>query len=178
VENLLQQYAFVTDKAFTLAAETAASATGAVLDFTSYKTFVTQISNGAQLIRGITGAPGDRLSLTPASWTKLLSLVDADGRRVLATNGPTNADGSAQLTATAVDVGGILCFLNSNAAEDMQYNEVALRKAEKPPTTLTSDNVALMGRDVGVLGAFITLPLYPTGIKVYSVTTARSAEKK
>jgi uncharacterized protein len=172
VQNLFQQYALVTDKAFTLAAETAASPVGAVLDFTSYKTLVTQLVTVSEQIRAITGMPGDRLSLTPASWGKLVSLTDADGRRILSSNsGGTGNDGSVNLVTPTVDIGGIQAFFNGNAVEDMQYNESALRKAEKPPLQVQSTNVTKMGQDVGILGAIITLPLYPTAIKVYSLTT-------
>jgi hypothetical protein len=127
VQNLYAQYATVTDKAMTLAAETAATAVGAVLDFTTYKTFVTQIVTTSETIRGITGQPGDRLSLTPASWGKLVSLADSTGRRILSDSGGSNADGSVNLVTPFVDVGGIQCFMNPNALEDMQYNESALR---------------------------------------------------
>jgi hypothetical protein len=149
VQNLYQMYAQVTDQAVTLAAETAASPVGAVLDFTSYKTFVTQIVATSEAIRVITGAPGDRLSLTMASWGKLISLTDTTGRRILSDTGGTNADGSANLVTPFVDVGGILCYMNPRAAEDMQYNETALRVAEKPPLQLSSTNVTLMGQDWG-----------------------------
>jgi len=172
VENLFQQYAQVTDKAFTLASETAATPVGAVLDFTSYKTFASQILVTSEAIRAATGAPGDRLSLTPASWGKLVTLVDADGRRILSSSNSSNSDGSVNLVTPQVDVGGISAFLNVNAVEDMQYNEKSLRKAEKPPLQVQSTNVTKMGQDVGILGAIITLPIYPGGIRVYSLTTA------
>lgn len=176
VADLTAQYAQVTDKAVTLALETAATATGAILDFTSYKTFVAGVVAASEGIRVITGRPGDKLSLTPASWGKLIGLTDADGRRVLASNGATNADGSANFVSQSVNIGGIEAFFNANAVEDMQFNDVSARVAEKPPTQISSDNVALMGRDVGILGAVIPLPLYPTGIKVFSATLREGDE--
>lgn len=170
VQNLFQMYAQVTDQAFTLAAETAATPVAAVLDFTTYKTFATQVLVTSEAIRAATGVPGNRLSLTAASWSKLVSLTDSDGRRILSSQGGTNTDGSVGFTTPSVDVGGIDCFYNPRAAEDMQYNDVALRKAEKPPVQLSSTNVTKMGQDVGILGAIITLPVYPGGIRVYSLT--------
>ena len=95
-------------------------------------------------------------------------MVADDGRRILATTGSTNADGSAALTAQSVNIGGITVGHNPRASVDLHFNTKALRVAEKPPVSLTSDNVALMGRDVGVLGALITLPLYPAGILKYA----------
>lgn len=178
VDSLQAQYATVTDKAVTLALETAASPTGAVLDFTSYKTFVTAIHAASEAIRTLTGRPGDRLSLTPSSWSKLIGLVDADGRRILASQGSTNADGAVSLVDQSVNVGGIECFFNGNAVEDMQFNEISARVSEKPPVQISTDNVALMGRDVGILGAVIPLPLYPTAIKVFSVTELAAASAK
>jgi hypothetical protein len=35
-----------------------------------------------------------------------------------------------------------------------------------------------MGRDIGILGATIHLPLYPAGIVKYTALSARAAEKK
>ena len=172
VEDLLAQYAAHSDQALTLALETAATATGAVLDFTDYGTFVGQVIAEAETIRAATGAPGNMLSLTTASWQSLVGLVDADGRRILSTSGATNADGSAGLTSTQVDVGGITCFHNPRAAEDLQYNTKSARSAEKPPVTITSDNVALAGRDVGVLGAYIVLPVYLAGLRLFSAAAA------
>ena len=168
VESILGQYAVVTDQALTLALETAATPVGAALDFTDYGTFSAQVITQAEVIRANTGAPGDKLSLTTASFQALLGLRDGDGRRSLSTIGSTNADGSAGFLAQTVNVGGVQCFHNPRAAEDLQYNEKSARKAEKPPVTLTSDNVALMGRDIGVIGAMIPLPVYATGLFVYS----------
>lgn len=168
VQDILEQYAVVTDQAVTLAAETAATPTGAALDTSSYGALVADLIEAGETIRAATGQFGDLVSLTTASWQAVLGLVDADGRRVLANIGATNADGSAGLTAGAVNIGGINLFHNPRAAEDLVFNQKSFRVAEKPPVTLQSDNVALMGRDLGVLGALIELPLYPAGLLVFS----------
>ena len=170
VEDLLRQYAIATDEALTVSAEGFATPAGAALDTSDYGSLVAQISATSETIRAATGYPGDRLALTTASWIAVNAMVDGVGRRVFASSGQSNADGSSQLTSSQVDIGGIMAFHNPRATDDLQYNEVSLRKAEKPPVTLTSDNVALMGRDVGVLGAIISLPLYPAGIIGYTAT--------
>lgn len=173
VEDLLAQYAAVTDQALTLALETAATPTGTVLDLTSYGAFVGAVFAASEQIRAATGQPGDRLGLTSASWGKVIGFTDAGGQRILASGGASNSDGSASLVATSVDIGGIQVFHNPRAAEDLQFNVRSARVAEKPPTTLTQDVVALMGRDLGVLGAVIPLPYFPAGIKVHSLAVAR-----
>jgi HK97 family phage prohead protease len=178
IQDLLGQYAVATDARLTAALEGSATAVGSTLDFTSYATFSAQVIAQAEIIRANTGQTGDRLALTTASWTSLLALDDGDGRRILSTQGGRNADGSASLVASSVDVGGIRAYHNPRAAEDMQYNEKSARVAEKPPVTLTSDNVALMGRDVGVLGAIIPMAIYPDGLFVYSAAAVRSTGGK
>ena len=169
VADLLQQYAQVTDAAMTLKAETAAGPTGAAIVWTNWGTVVGSILPQAEAIRVATGQFGDKLSLTTASWGKLIGLTDAGGRRILAPGGAQNADGSAALLARSVDIGGITAFHNPNAAEDMLYNNESVRISERPPVTVTQDVVALMGRDVGVLGAVLLVP-WPAGIKVFSAT--------
>lgn len=179
VDDMLRAYATVTDQALTSALEAAATPAGSTLDTTSYGAFVADIVTEGDKIREATGAFGDQLSLTTASWKKVIGFVDTQGRRILASGGAVNSDGSAQLTAGAVDVGGITVFHNPRAAEDMQFNTVSARVAERPPLQVQADNVALMGRDIGLLGAIIDLPVYPTGIRVHSATTrTASASKK
>jgi hypothetical protein len=106
--------------------------------------------------------------LTTASWQALIGLMDAEGRRIFAPVGASNADGSASLLARSINVGGISCIHNPRSAEDVQTNTKSARVGEKPPVTLTSDNVALMGRDLGVLGAMLFVPAYPAGILTYA----------
>jgi hypothetical protein len=180
VEDLLVRYAIATDQAVGTALNTAATATGAALSFATYGAFVAAIMDTAEAIRGATGVPGDLLQLKTASWKSLMSLVDSQGRRILSTIGATNADGSAGLTASQVDVGGITVFHNPRATQDIQFNSKSARVAERPPVQLSSDNTALLGRDFGVLGAIIFLPLFPTGIKRHAATTAaaETASKK
>jgi len=168
VQDMLEQYAVATDSAFTLAAETAATPTGSALDTSGYAALIADLIDAGEAIRAATGMFGDVLSATTDTYKAILGLVDGDNRRIFATTGSSNADGSAALTARTINVGGILIAHNPRAAEDMQFNTKALRVAEKPPVTLQTDNVALMGRDIGILGAIITLPLYPAGILVHS----------
>lgn len=168
VENILSQYAAVTDDALTGQIEAAGTPTTAVLDFTDWGTVSAQIISAAETIRAATGMWGDRLMLTTASWQSLIGLMDADGRRVFAPGGPSNSDGQAPLLSRSINIGGVFAFHNPRAAEDAQFNTKSARVAEKPPVTLTSDNVALLGRDLGVLGAYIWVPAYPAGILVHS----------
>jgi len=164
VESILSDYAVVTDQAMTVSVETSATATGAALDFTDWGTVSAQLMSAAEQIRAATGVWGDRVSMTTASWSALIGLMDADGRRVFAPGGATNSDGTAALLSRSINVGGILCAHNPRATADVQFNTKAARAGEKPPTTLTGDNVALMGRDLGVIGATLYVPAYAAGI--------------
>lgn len=177
VDDLLRAYAAVTDQALTSALEAAGTPAGSTLDTTTYAAFVADVVTAGDQIRVATGQFGDRLSLTTASWKKVIGMVDQQGRRILSTGGATNADGSAQLTAGAVDIGGITVFHNPRAAEDMQFNTVSARVAERPPVQVQADNVALMGRDLGILGAMMDLPVYPAGIVVHSATVRAGTQQ-
>ena len=113
--------------------------------------------------------PGDYLAATSDDWAAILGLVDNDSRRIFSTTGATNADGGAALTAEMINVGGINIFHSHNATVSCQFNKKALRVAERQPTQIDAANVELMGRDFGILGAIITLPLYPAGILAYTL---------
>lgn len=170
VESILSQYASVTDQALTLDIETSGTPTTEVLDFTGWDDLSEQLIANAEIIRAATGEWGDRLMLTTASWQSLVAMVDADGRRLFAPNGQVNADGSAPLLSRAINIGGILAVHNPRSVEDVQFNTKAARVGEKPPMTISTDNVNLMGRDIGVLGAYIWVPAYPAGILTYALS--------
>ena len=168
-QSLLDQYAVHSEGVHVTNATAAGTATGAALDTSSYATLIGDLIDGSATIRAATGAPGDMVAANTTDWRAILGLVDGDNRRVFATNGGTNADGSASLTAEMINIGGINVFHAWSAATTLQFNQIALRVAEKPPMQISLDNVALMGRDFGILGAILTLPLYPAGILKYSV---------
>lgn len=173
--DLLWAYADTTDKAFTLAVEGAGQPTGAAIVWTDWGTVVGSVLPQSEAIRVATGQPGDRLSLTTASWGKLIGLTDGQGRRVLAPGGPQNSDGSAALLDRSVNMGGIVAFHNPRAVEDVMFNQVSVRVAEKPPVTITQENVPQGGRDIGVIGAVIDI-LWPAGIKTFAVTELAAAD--
>jgi HK97 family phage prohead protease/HK97 family phage major capsid protein len=164
VESILGQYAEVTDKAAQTDLEAAATVGGATLDWTSWATASAQIFAAAEAVRAATGEWGDRLILNTASWKKLVGLMDSQGRRMFAPGGQVNADGSAPLLSRTIDIGGVYAMHNPRAVVDVQTNTKAARLGEKPPITISSDNVNLMGRDLGVLGATLFVPAYPAGI--------------
>ena len=165
----------VTDKAFTLAAGDRGAAPWARC-WTSPATRRSspQLVTVSEQIRAITGQPGDRLSLTPASWGKLVSLTDADGRRILSSSsGGTDSDGSVNLVTPAVDVGGIQAFFNANARRghavqrDARCGRPRSRRCRcSPPTS------PRWARTSASSGRSSPCPLYPTAIKVYSLTLA------
>lgn len=157
--DLLDQYAIATEDEFVADAEAAATATGDTLDTGTWAAFVADAVSGSAQVFAATGMPGDRLALTNASWSALVGLLNPSQPSISA-----NAGASPDFTAESVNVGGILAFHSPYSAVDLQFNTRSLRKAERPPVTVSATNVALMGRDIGIIGATIALPLYPAGI--------------
>ncbi len=168
-DSLVGQYAIATETAFRTDTLAAATATGAVLDLTDYAALVGDLITTGEAIRAASGEFGDYVAATTADFTGILGLVDGDGRRVLSLNGAVNADGSAALAAATVNIGGVNVFHAPGLATTYQYSRKALRFGEKPPMSLSTDNVALMGRDFGILGATIMGEFYADGVQKYSV---------
>jgi HK97 family phage prohead protease len=162
VTDLQAQYAIATEDEFVTDTETAATATGDALDVATWGAFVADVVSASAAIRTATGAPGDRLALTTASWQAILALLNPSQPSISFGAGP-------DFTAESLNVGGVAVFHSPYSTVDVQFNTTALRKAEQPPMTVTATNVALMGRDIGILGATIFLPLYPAGILKHAV---------
>jgi len=169
IDDLLSQYARVTEADMVAQTETAATATGALLDLTDYAAFIADVIANAEVVRAATGVPGNWLGMITSDWILLLGLVDSDNRRILATVNPVNADGAGNFLSQDINVGGINCFHSFDSVATVQYNQQSLRTAEKAPMRVEQTNVEKMGRDVGVLGATIVVPLDPTGILKYTV---------
>jgi hypothetical protein len=159
--DLQAQYAIATEDEFVADAEGAATATGDALDTATWGAFVADVVSASAQIRTATGAPGDRLALTTASWQAIVGLLNPSQPSISFGAGP-------DFTAESLNVGGVAAFHSPYSTVDLQFNETSLRKAEKPPMTVTATNVALMGQDIGILGATIFLPLYPLGILKHS----------
>jgi HK97 family phage prohead protease len=161
VGDLLDQYAMAVEIEFGIDAVAAATAQGAVLPITDWEAFSAAMIATSGAIREATGRPGDLLALTDASWSALVGLLNPSQPSISFGSGP-------DFTAESVAVGGITAFHAPYITVDLQFNSKALRKSERPPETVTATNVALMGRDIGVLGATVALPLYPAGIIKYA----------
>jgi hypothetical protein len=159
--DLLDQYAQVTETEFAADTVAAATAEGAALPTGTWGAMVSKVVETSAQIRAATGAAGDRLALKTATWQAVLGLTNPSAPAVSPGVGPA-------LTSESLNIGGVIAFHAPEATADVQFNEIALRKAERPPATVTADNPALMGRDIGILGATIFLPLYPAGIVKYT----------
>lgn len=168
VEDMLEEASLHSEQVFVAAVEAAATATTAI-DFTSYKTFISSVRAGVRSIRAATKNVTPQFALTSDSWDELLTFVDTTDRRQLATIGGSNADGSAALDSTVMTVGGITFFESPESTVDVGFNAVSLKKAELAPMTLAADNVALIGRDIGVLGNIMCIPRVPAGILKFGV---------
>jgi len=176
--DLLAQYAIASETAHATSTEAAATATGAALRTDTYGNLIDDIIGSGVAIEDATGAFGDMLAVTAAQWAEILGLLDGDGRRVFAGTGASNADGSASLTASAVNIGGVTVFRSPRSTEAVQFNSTSLLVAEKPPMSLTSVNVPLAGQDYGILGAIMPVPRIPDGILKYDAPVAGAGAKK
>ena len=157
--SLLDQYSIATEQAFVDDAEAAATAAGTPIVFTNWGAFVGSVLAGNTAIRTATGQAGDRVALNSASWGSLMAMLNPAVPASLP--GPSAPDFNAE----SVSLFGVTFFhVPLLDATSLQFNQKSLRKSEKAPDTVTATNVALMGRDIGVLGATIHLPLYPAGI--------------
>lgn len=168
--DLLGQYAIVTEAAVVTYFNSAAShaSVGAVLDTTSYADFVLQLATEAIEVRKSSGVAATALAVTEAQWPVILSMMDLDGRRVLATNSPSNADGSAGLQAESFNLAGIDVFYVPDLDHAVLFNQEAIKAADGGPEQVGPvTNVELMGQDVGVLGRTMIVPRIPGAIRAF-----------
>lgn len=169
VDDMLDQAAAHSEATFVAGVEAAATAGGAAIDFTDYSTFIASLRSAIKAIRAAAGAGAvAKFALTEASWDSLLALTDGDGRRILATVGPTNADGSAALTARDVTLAGVMLFESPSSTVDVAFSDVSLQRSELPPLQLSADNVPNIGRDVAILGNIMVVDRVPAGIIKFS----------
>jgi hypothetical protein len=171
--DMRDQYAIATETAFVDAVETAATVGGATLPTTDWATFAAAVIATSSEIRQATGQPGNRLALTTATWQAVVGLLNPGSPASLP--GP----GAPDFTAESVDLRGLTVFHSPDSSADVQFNTKSLRVSEMPPLSVTANNVALMGRDVGILGGMIPIPAYPAGIVKYTalgMTAAKAAK--
>lgn len=166
--SFLRAYAVQTNVDIVAKALAAATSHGAVLDTSTYEALIADIIATSNVIEDATGVPGDKLAVTSAQWIAILGLVDAGDRRILASTGSQNADGSAGLTVRGVDIGGVFVFRDPNVANAFQFNTETLMKHEKAPTMVQANNVPNMGVDMGIIGATV-VSNWPAGLYKYTL---------
>jgi HK97 family phage prohead protease len=165
VDDMLDQAAYQSELLFVTAVETASTlSAGGALDFTSAGTLGTDVRAVVRELRAAAGRGLPKFALTSDSYDKLVTMTDADGRRLWSTVGPTNADGSSDLVQDAVTAFGVLFFDSPHSSADIAFNDNSLKRSELPPLTLSADNVPLIGRDVAVLGNIMTVPRIADGV--------------
>ena len=165
--SYLRQYAISTNADLATKLAAAATNTGAVLTTGTYAGLVTDIITQSNVIEDATGLPGDRLAVTGAQWIAILSLMDGGDRRQFAINGVQNADGSANLTTRAIDVGGVLIFRDYSVSNAIQFNQLSVRVGERAPEVMADRNLQAMGYDVGVFGETVAA-LWAAGTREFA----------
>lgn len=175
--DLVGQFAIVSETTITDVWDAAVTATpgfqftGVALATGTYAAFVSAVVNAALLVRTATGAPATNLFVTSAQWALLLSMVDADGRRILATDGPSNADASAGFNAEAFTLpGGIVVTHVPGIARAYLSNGEAYRVADGGVERVEAVNVAQMGVDIGLLGRVMLVPRIDDGVVVFGIS--------
>jgi len=166
--SLLNQYATATEADATDLLGGAATATGAALDTATYGALVGDIITTSDLIEDATGLPGDILGVTSAQWIAILSLMDGGDRRQFPMINAQNADGTSSLTTRGIDIGGVFVYRAPAATIALQYNSESFKNGEKSPMQVAAENVELMGRDLGILGATVNV-FWDAGIYGYKV---------
>jgi len=166
--SFLTAYAAASNADAAAKAQAAGTHTGAALPTDTYANFAAAVIDTSNLIEDGTGRPGDRLAVTPAQWSAILSLMDGGDRRQFAVNGPQNSDGQGELTVRAIDVGGVAVFRDPDVAVAIQFNTDSLVTHEKAPEMVTATNVPQMGVDMGIIGATV-VSTWPVGLYSYEL---------
>jgi len=140
---------------------------GAVLDISDYAALVADLVTVSEVIRTATDLPGNLIGLPTADWIGVLTMVDANDRRLFSTQGSAAQDGGGALTSTSIDIGGITAFHAPGLTEALQFNKAALKATDKAPRRLQTVNVLKAGVEVGVLGSAVVAPMIAAGIITY-----------
>lgn len=142
--------------------------TGSALPTDKYENFIGAVEAQVDTVEDATGEPPSLLAVTRTQWRNLVSLVDANDRRLFATIGAQNADASVGLTARSFTLpGGITVFKVKGLTQAMLYSPSALRAADYGPSRVEATNVEKMGRDIGILGRTMLVNRIPGGVVVF-----------
>ena len=135
-EDLAGQYARQTEAAAVSAALAIATATGAVLDVSSYAALAKQIATESIVIRKATGQPASLVAVPEDLWPDVVAMVDATDRRQFATSGVSNSDASATLTAEQITLPGGVTLFAYEGADALITNGAAMRVADGGPSRI------------------------------------------
>jgi phage head maturation protease len=174
--DLVGQYMAATEVHATGILTNNATATGAVLPDpgVDYGAFRAAVRAASMQIRVATGRPGDQLALPPAEYAVVADATGTDGRPMFPALGPTNVDGTSNLTDEAVGIGGVRAFYAPAATVPLIYNGTAAIGAERGPTRVQANNVAEMGVDVGIIGPVYVITHVPAGVLKFATAVGRS----
>lgn len=181
------QYAAVTDAAFiaaTLAATTQTSPVAADLAAaTAAEWWAALVKAAGLVLRGALQAPNVVVMSTDI-WEILASFVDSSGRPVFPAgiNNPQNAPGQTSLAETG-NIGGLNWVVDPHAPADTAIVawSGAMEHLESPgaPLRLTTEEAAILGREVAVYGFAAFAATWPKGMcKLVAGTPTVVANRK
>jgi HK97 family phage major capsid protein len=146
--------------------------TEAVLDTATYAAFIADVMEFSEAVEDATGAPATKLFVTRAQFRTLAGFVDANDRRLFSMLGATNADARVPLNANEISLPGGPTVIKGRAdlTSAILTNEDAFKVADGGPERVEALNVALMGRDLGLLGRTMLVPRIPAGVVRFTTT--------
>lgn len=168
-EDLVGQYAVATEHDTTHglvpkidAGVTGAAYTGQVLAVDTYANFISAVVAAADTVEDNSGAPATKLFLTRALFNSLIGLINP----VVLTATGDGGGASINVTSQGFTLPGtnIQAFKVKGLDQAILTNEESLKVADSGPEQVTAVNVALMGRDLGLLGRTLVVPRIPAGI--------------
>jgi HK97 family phage prohead protease len=142
--------------------------TGVALPTNTYAAFIAALEAQVDVVDDATGLPPTALAVTRAQWAALIAMVDGNDRRLFSSIGAQNADAVVGLTARSFELpGGITVFKVKGLTQAMLYDSGSLKAADSGPQRVEATNVALMGRDIGLIGRTLLVNRIPTGVVVF-----------
>lgn len=144
--------------------------TGTAIATDTYAAFVADVMEAAEEVEDATGAPATKLFVPRSTFRTVAGFIDGVDRRIFSMLGATNADARVSFGANEIQLPGgptIIKAATDALTAAVLTNEEAFKVADGGPERLEALNVALAGRDLGILGRTLLVPRIPAGVVVF-----------
>lgn len=146
---------------------TGAAYTGAVIAVDTYAAFIAAVLAAADTVEDNSGAPATRLFLPRAAFNAVIGLINPTVLTATGDGGGATIDLTSQ--SFVIPGTGIRVFKVKGLDQAILTNTESFKTADSGPEQVTATNVALMGRDLGLLGRTLVVPRIPGGIVYFEV---------